>query len=38
VGTTKGQIMQWFIGVVAFAIFFIMASTDALVSWTDQDR
>jgi hypothetical protein len=30
--------MQWFIGVVAFAIFFMMASIDVLMSWTNEDR
>ena len=30
--------MQWFIGVVAFAIVFMMASTDVLISWNDKDR
>jgi hypothetical protein len=31
-GTTKGQIMEWFIGIVALAIFLIMATTDVLLS------
>ena len=29
----KGSIMEWFIGVVAFAIVLMMASTDVLMSW-----
>ncbi len=30
--------MQWFIGFMAFAVFFMMAGTDVLLSWTNQDR
>jgi len=30
--------MQWLIGFMAFAIFFMMAGTDVLMSWTNQDR
>jgi hypothetical protein len=30
--------MQWFIGFVAFAIVFMMASTDVLMSWINKDR
>jgi hypothetical protein len=33
VGEEKGQIMEWLIGFVAIAIFLMMASTDALLSW-----
>jgi len=30
--------MQWFIGFMAFAIFIMMAGTDVLLSWTNEDR
>ena len=30
--------MQWLIGSMAFAIFIMMAGTDVLMSWTNEDR
>ena len=33
IDTTKGVIMELFIGILGFAILLLMASTDALMSW-----
>ena len=30
--------MQWLIGLAAFAVFIMMAGTDVLMSWTNEDR
>jgi hypothetical protein len=35
VGTAKGQTMEWFITLMAFGVFLMMASTEMLMSWVD---